>query len=239
MFKPESHSDVDELCRWAELDAARYIRFESPLQSCGAQEADPTPSFDGKPHHIAAVANGNELVGNASPIGPLVMQSAAGAVAQPATPQLTTPNRMTTRSQATPETTLQTTGVPHVAAPIDLTQPHHSPIQRQLASLAKVHTGRAAGAPILQLLAAIGGCGITTILATLGRALSILGERVLLVDPQGPPTLQSLYNMQRQGPGLLGSTHPRSRFEGQVHVLRAPWPRARMRQAEQLCFIAR
>ena len=230
MLKPESHSDVDELCRWAELDAARYIRFESPLQSCSPQQADPEPSFAGEFQHTAAVADLNRSVADVSLLEPWVMQSPAQTVAQPASPQVTTTYAKTAPSQPAPDTTLQTRSVPHVAAPMNLIGTNQPPIQRQLVSLAKVHTGGAADPPILPLFAAIGGCGITTILATLGRALSILGERVLLVDSQGPPTLQSFYNMQRQGPGLLESTHPRSRFEGQVHVLRTPWPGERMGQ---------
>jgi cellulose biosynthesis protein BcsQ len=98
----------------------------------------------------------------------------------------------------------------------------HSQLQRQLVALANVHDRTAVEPSILPLISAVGGCGVTTILATLGRALSVLGERVLLVDSEGPSTLPSFHNAQSQGTGLLLSTNPVSRFEGQVHVVRAP-----------------
>lgn len=92
---------------------------------------------------------------------------------------------------------------------------------KELAALASVHRRTTEGPTLLPVVSAVGGCGITTVLATLGRALSILGERVLLVDPQGPAMLDLFYGSRGETPGLLISTDASSQFEGQVHVLRA------------------
>ena len=96
-----------------------------------------------------------------------------------------------------------------------------SQMHRQLVALADVHRMAAGDVSVLQIVPAVGGCGVTTVVATLGRALSILGDRVLLVDARSSSTLASFYNAQAQGSSLFCSTVPSSRFEGTVHVLRS------------------
>ncbi len=71
------------------------------------------------------------------------------------------------------------------------------------------------------VLCSVGGCGTTTVLATLGRALSILGESVLLVDAGGSPTLPLYFGGQTGEHGLLCFRSQGNRFEGAVHILQS------------------
>ena len=176
-LNPISHSDVVELCRWAELNPAHYRRFDSLLTSDPAEQ----PEFQLPPVNSVIQA-----------------------------PTATDQNEPSPNIKAA------------VAAPADYNPApsQQLPVHRQLVALANVHNSAAAEPSVLPLVAGVGGCGVTTVLATLGRALSILGERVLLVDTENPSTLPSFYEARAQGQGLLLSTDPLSRFEGQVHVLR-------------------
>jgi cellulose biosynthesis protein BcsQ len=121
-----------------------------------------------------------------------------------------------------PATSIKTTTTLRVDCPPTPFQ--HSPMQHQLVALANAHDRAAAEPSVLPLISGVGGCGVTTVLATLGRALSILGERVLLVDTESQSTLPCAYEARAEGRGLLLSTDPLSRFEGQVHVLRTSSP---------------
>jgi cellulose biosynthesis protein BcsQ len=93
-------------------------------------------------------------------------------------------------------------------------------IRSDLSALVTVHKRMAHQPLIMPIVSGVGGSGATTILAGLGRALSIIGERVLLVDAGGPSTLDCFYESDSEHSGLLLSTESRSAFEGQVHVLR-------------------
>ena len=94
-------------------------------------------------------------------------------------------------------------------------------IRSDLSALVTVHKQMAHQPLIMPIVSGVGGSGATTILAGLGRALSIIGERVLLVDAGGPSTLDCFYESDSEHSGLLLSTESRSAFEGQVHVLRS------------------
>ena len=99
--------------------------------------------------------------------------------------------------------------------------------ERPLSSLCKVfeQTREAAARPrqrtqtaVCPVLAATGGCGTTTVLATLGRVLSILGENVLLVESTGSQTLPLYFGGEPTERGLLRYQSQTNPFEGAVHV---------------------
>jgi cellulose biosynthesis protein BcsQ len=89
-----------------------------------------------------------------------------------------------------------------------------------LSALATIHEQVSQRPTVLPLSSAVGGAGTTTVLASLGRALSILGERVLLADADAPTTLDYSFRAQSEESALLLSTKAFTTFEGQVHVLR-------------------
>jgi cellulose biosynthesis protein BcsQ len=116
-------------------------------------------------------------------------------------------------------------GLPPAAAPVPC-EPAPCEVRTaqsigsDLSALVTVHKQMAHQPLIMPIVSGVGGSGATTILAGLGRALSIIGERVLLVDAGGPSTLDCFYEAHAEHSGLLLSTESRSPFEGQVHVLR-------------------
>jgi cellulose biosynthesis protein BcsQ len=93
-------------------------------------------------------------------------------------------------------------------------------IHADLTALARLNERRLHQPGVLLVSAAAGGCGVTTVLAGLGRALSILGERVLLSDSGTPSTLDYFYGGQAEESRLLLSADRATPFEGEVHVLR-------------------
>ena len=98
--------------------------------------------------------------------------------------------------------------------------PARESVSNGLSALAAVH-GRPSDSPVLlPIVSSGGGSGATTVLAGLGRALSILGERVLLVDARGRSTLDYFFQANTVKTNLLLSTNRGSQFEGAVHVLR-------------------
>jgi cellulose biosynthesis protein BcsQ len=71
----------------------------------------------------------------------------------------------------------------------------------------------------LSLFSCGGGAGVTTLVATLGRALSLRGERVLLVDG-GPESLLPYYfGGEVEMAGLCSFMPPRGSGEGSISVL--------------------
>jgi cellulose synthase operon protein YhjQ len=66
----------------------------------------------------------------------------------------------------------------------------------------------AARAPVMAVFSLAGGVGKTSIVATLGRALSARGERVLLVDTAAYGLLPFFFGARDQRPGLLRTFSP-------------------------------
>jgi cellulose biosynthesis protein BcsQ len=93
-------------------------------------------------------------------------------------------------------------------------------IHKDLAALANLSTRKYNQPAVLSVRAAAGGCGVTTVVAGLGRALSILGEHVLLADSGLSSTLDYFYGGMADESPLLLSTKRLTPFEGEVHVLR-------------------
>ena len=66
----------------------------------------------------------------------------------------------------------------------------------------------AARAPVVAIFSLAGGVGKTSLVATLGRALSARGERVLLVDTAAYGLLPFFFGARDQRPGLLRTFSP-------------------------------
>src|SRR5579863_5015466 len=66
----------------------------------------------------------------------------------------------------------------------------------------------AARAPVMAIFSLAGGVGKTTLVATLGRALSARGERVLLVDTAAYGLLPFFFGAGDQRPGMLRTFSP-------------------------------
>ena len=66
----------------------------------------------------------------------------------------------------------------------------------------------ASRAPVMAVFSLAGGVGKTSIVATLGRALSARGERVLLVDTTAYGLLPFFFGARDQRPGLLRTFSP-------------------------------
>lgn len=62
--------------------------------------------------------------------------------------------------------------------------------------------------PVLQVFSLAGGAGKTTLVATLGRALSARGERVLLVEATPSGSLQYFFGARDCRPGVLRTFRP-------------------------------
>ena len=66
----------------------------------------------------------------------------------------------------------------------------------------------ASRAPVIAVFSLAGGVGKTSLVATLGRALSARGERVLLVDTAAYGLLPFFFGARDQRPGLLRTFSP-------------------------------
>jgi cellulose biosynthesis protein BcsQ len=77
----------------------------------------------------------------------------------------------------------------------------HAPVESAPAPVA-------AHAPVMAVFSLAGGVGKTSIVATLGRALSARGERVLLVDTAAYGLLPFFFGARDQRPGLLRTFSP-------------------------------
>ena len=77
----------------------------------------------------------------------------------------------------------------------------HSPVETAPAPVA-------ARAPVIAVFSLAGGVGKTSIVATLGRALSARGERMLLVDTAAYGLLPFFFGARGQRPGLLRTFSP-------------------------------
>lgn len=78
--------------------------------------------------------------------------------------------------------------------------PQAAPAQAQMQQQAKV--------PVLAVFSLAGGVGKTSLIASLGRALSSRGERVLLVDTAAYGLLPFFFGARDQRPGMLRTFNP-------------------------------
>lgn len=81
-----------------------------------------------------------------------------------------------------------------------LFDPQAAPAQAQMQPPAKV--------PVLAVFSLAGGVGKTSLIASLGRALSSRGERVLLVDTAAYGLLPFFFGARDQRPGMLRTFNP-------------------------------
>lgn len=198
MLETDSQDDVLDLCRSVRMDPSAYKRFDFPVTvSLSASTAYAAPAAP-----VEAAVSEPDLQ-----IPKSYAEPPAPAPATPATPE------------RVEERLVRATSYPLLEVR------HRTPSQEysvgsDLSALANVHSSPRRQPSVLPLVSGVGGCGATTILAALGRALSILGERVLLVDAGGPSTIDCFYDSESEHTGLLLSTSSLSQFEGQVHVVR-------------------
>jgi cellulose biosynthesis protein BcsQ len=219
MYNPDLRDDVLELCRSVHLDPAAYKRFESPVRAPSGPQASPklpevghSPCDDLtltlKSPSAAAGASGSDRAAPAEPVHPRPISRPAPVIGADGSAIATYQDALL---QAIAAINLSNAGC--AATPVGATE-------RDLSTLATVHKPLTRPPWILPLLSGVGGCGVTTVLASFGRALCILGQRVLLVDAAGPSTLDCFYESRGTHSGLLLSTDPVYPFEGQAHVLR-------------------
>lgn len=215
MLQGQSHDDVLELCRSVPMDPNLYKRFEFAVSTRSVSTGEVTdPQQD---NGTAGVAGSSE-----SPSPGLGASNAVASVATKPQPLAAAPSRLEDeipKLLLAQEPAVPTAALMHAGDVRPATLPPEA-IGSNLSALAAVHTRTFEGPALLPVISGVGGAGATTVLAGLGRALSILGERVLLVDARGPSTLDCFYQSNTTKTSLLLSTGASSQFEGGVHVLR-------------------
>ena len=210
MLHPDHQDDVATLCRLVQMDPSAYISFELPAMADSAippEASKPLPAETNSAEPACSKEPGLSpeppSAGSAGPDAPLTPATAPVADSAPTPKAVDTP-----------------VGPPYAFA-ASLPAAPQPVTGRDLCVLAALHARGVREPSILTVLSAVGGCGSTTILANLARALSIIGDRVLVTDASGPTTLDYCYQARGEATGLLLSTQALSPFEGQVHVLRS------------------
>ena len=210
MLHPDHQDDVATLCRLVQMDPSAYISFELP-----AMADSTTPTQTGKP-----LPAGTTFADSARSTEPSVSPEPVSAGTAVTTAPLAPETPPVADSAPPPKTVPAPAGPPHPFA-VSLPAAPQPVTGRDLCVLAALHARGVREPSIVTVLSAVGGCGSTTILANLARALSIIGDRVLVTDANGPTTLDYCYQKRGEATGLLLSTQALSPFEGQVHVLRS------------------
>lgn len=216
MLKADAQDDVTRLCRLVRMDPSAYIRFELPAIAllASAESIAPLTAADKYPEGAAEMLESPARTTFFNPeraiAGP---ENGAGTV--PATKPAAEPHQ---DSPAIPSDASRAI----TKLPLNAPQryPGESGLEYDLAALACVHESRLHSPTVLPLASAVAGGGVTTLLAVLGRALSIMGDRVLLVDANAPSALDYFYRGHTQESGFLLSTLTSNSFEGQLHLLR-------------------
>ncbi|HYO82463.1 MAG TPA: cellulose synthase operon protein YhjQ/BcsQ [Bryobacteraceae bacterium] len=208
MLKPDALDDVSKLCRSVHIDPSAYVHFELPSMP-GSAPASPVADSEAPE---TEVQDGTELVeSEADPVtGPVRISaglSPMGGVLEVG--HLESEQALAPRVASVA-----------FASFIEDRRPAVSSLDRDLSALATIHAPRFQQPTVLPIASAVGSAGVTTLMAGLGRALSITGEQVLLVDASTPSTLDYFYTTHADESPLLLSTAAMSPFEGQVHVLR-------------------
>ena len=219
MPQGQSHDDVLELCRSVLFDPSTYKKFEFAVTARAISTGEIVAHHQvtgtlKAPSLGASDVTGRELksedVGPAAPKEVLTAPIVASDLEAPRNISISLPEQ---------EPIVSTQGRLHATEVLESPNPPDS-IGGNLSALAAVHHRRFEEPTLFPVISGVGGAGATTVLAGLGRALSILGERVLLVDMHGPSTLDCSYQSTTSKSSLLLSTDPSSQFGGGVHVLR-------------------
>jgi hypothetical protein len=218
MPQDHSHDDVLELCRSVLFDPSTYKKFEFAVTTRAittgeiASHHQAQGSLEGRSLGASDVG-GRELNSEADSAVPKEVSIAPGVVSD-----LESPSNI---SVPLPEQEpIVSTHGRLRASEVLASAPARDSIGGNLSALAAVHSRSFEEPSLFPVISGVGGAGATTLLAGLGRALSILGERVLLVDTQGPSTLDCSFQSTASKSSLLLSTDPSSQFGGGVHVLR-------------------
>ena len=195
MLQGQSHDDVLELCRSVPMDPNLYKRFEFAVSTRSVSAGEVTDQQ--QDNGTAGVAGSSESLspglGAANAVASVETKPQPLAAA-PSRLEDEIPKLLCAQESAVPAAALLHAGDvrPATLAP--------EAIGTNLSALAAVHTRTFEGPALLPVISGVGGAGATTVLAGLGRALSILGERVLLVDARGPSNSTASTSRTRQRP---------------------------------------
>ena len=216
MLKPIAQDDISRLCLQVQMDPAAYVRFALPSIALLAP-----PERTDAPHiaHDCPVDVTNILESPARN-APTTLRAIAASATQAT--QTSGPDHGFSVPQTAavirkPEPASDSQAAAFVN---DVARRSAAPIESDLVALASAHQLSMEQPTVLPLAAAVAGAGVTTVLACLGRALSIIGDRVVLIDASAPSPVDYFFKRHGQQRGLLLSTQTLSTFEGQVHVLR-------------------
>lgn len=217
MLQGQSHDDVLELCRTVHMDPSTYKTFDFALttQTNPSLEA----AKDAQAETVTESVTASESGSSGTKTGAVRSTVPTEVVnKQPFAPEPAVTNEIT-------DALVEQEPVPFRPTFLQFREKFAETITKEstgtnLSALAAVHHRAMDRPDLLPVVPGVGGCGATTVLAGLGRALSILGERVLVVDSPGPSTLDFFYQSNTVKTNLLLSTDPLSQFEGAVHVLR-------------------
>ena len=206
MLKPIAQDDISRLCRQVQMDPTAYVRFAIPSIALLAppQRADGAHTSQDYPLEIPIVIEAGRTTPRAIMAPVTQGEDVPGSNHQATHPEI---------AVRKPESGFQA-----AAFAIEVTRRTTTSIES--VALASAHDPSTDQPTVLPIAAAVAGAGVTTVLACLGRALSIIGDRVMLVDASAPSPIDYFFKRHGQESGLLLSTQTLSRFEGQVHLLR-------------------
>ena len=198
------------------MDPAAYVRFALPSIALLA------PRERTNPYHTAhdCPVDVSDILESPTRNAPTALRAIAAAATQAEQPPR--PHQGFGVSQAAPAIRKpEPPSDSHAAAFVnDVARRSAGPVESDLVALASAHDVSTDQPTVLPIAAAVAAAGVTTVLACLGRALSIMGDRVVLIDGSAPSAIDYFFKRHGHQSGLLLSTQTLSRFEGQVHVLR-------------------
>jgi cellulose biosynthesis protein BcsQ len=226
MLQDHSQDDVLELCRSASLDPSAYKNFAFAISKASSP---PTDQLRIEAQRVSGAPPANQVESGEAAFKtetPGLLPASLKLLAE-------ADSNMRSGAEATPQATTDQEERPGLPA-------YQNSLESNISALAAVHERENQQPAILPMVSGVGGCGATTILAALGRALSVIGERVLLVDARGPSTLDCFYESKGEKSNLLLSINPPSQLEGQVHVVRTHMqaPGAAQSYSTKLCRAA-
>jgi cellulose synthase operon protein YhjQ len=204
----------------AELAAQRALAAERAAREAARQQAEPRPAQMQESLHGEDISRGPGAPHPAAapvPHAPMYEEHGAPAAStRPIAAALESANRP---AWLTPERVDAGHAPTLPAAPEDTLQGSRERLASRWYALRSVFDSNAlpaqpaqaqvaARAPVLAVFSLAGGAGKTSLAATLGRALSARGERVLLVDTAAFGLLPFFFGARDQRPGLLRTFSP-------------------------------
>jgi cellulose biosynthesis protein BcsQ len=212
MLPSDAQDDVSRLCRSVRMDPSAYKRFDLPRMITPAPRSEPQVQAHPPELPAASVEPDRGPVSNVQAV-----EKSHSLERIPVRTAVPRAHDDAGRDAGRPALRLN---VSFPVIPSDTSGETPGSINKNLAALANLNRRTFHQPAVLSVRAAAGGCGVTTVVAGLGRALSILGEHVLLVDSGISSTLDYFYGGQADESRFLLSTQALTPFEGEVHVVR-------------------